>query len=44
MRDRPATPRSRRERPAKPALTRDGIVTAAVEIMRAEGLRKVTMR
>ncbi|PKW15818.1 TetR/AcrR family transcriptional regulator [Saccharopolyspora spinosa] len=37
-------PRSRRERPAKPALTRDCIVTAAVGIMRAEGLRKVTMR
>ncbi|OLZ74337.1 TetR family transcriptional regulator [Streptomyces sp. IMTB 2501] len=40
----PATPRSRRERPAKPALTREGIVTAAVAILRAEGLRKVTMR
>jgi AcrR family transcriptional regulator len=37
-------PRSRRERPAKPALTRTGIVAAAVEIMRAEGLQKVTMR
>ncbi|MFF4738170.1 TetR/AcrR family transcriptional regulator [Streptomyces sp. NPDC001262] len=44
MTDHPATPRSRRERPAKPALTREGIVTAAVEIMRAEGLQKVTMR
>ncbi|MGW5735037.1 MULTISPECIES: TetR/AcrR family transcriptional regulator [Streptomyces] len=40
----PAAPRSRRERPAKPALTRAGIVAAAVEIMRAEGLGKVTMR
>lgn len=40
----PATPRSRRERPAKPALTREGIVTVAVEILRAEGLQKVTMR
>ncbi|MDO0924605.1 TetR/AcrR family transcriptional regulator [Streptomyces sp. TG1A-8] len=39
-----ATPRSRRERPAKPALTREGIVSAAVAILRAEGLRKVTMR
>ncbi|MGV9405796.1 TetR/AcrR family transcriptional regulator [Streptomyces sp. NPDC003667] len=38
------TPRSRRERPAKPALSREGIVTAAVAILRAEGLRKVTMR
>jgi AcrR family transcriptional regulator len=37
-------PRSRRERPAKPALTREGIITAAVEIMRAEGLQRVTMR
>lgn len=38
------TPRSRRERPAKPALTRDGIIAAAVGIMQAEGLHKVTMR
>ena len=37
-------PRSRRERPAKPALTRAGIVSAAVGIMRAEGLAKVTVR
>ncbi|MBV9794012.1 MAG: TetR/AcrR family transcriptional regulator C-terminal domain-containing protein [Actinobacteria bacterium] len=37
-------PRSRRDRPAKPALTRAGIVAAAVEIMRAEGLPKVTVR
>jgi len=35
---------SRRERPAKPALTREGIVAAAVEVMRAEGLGRVTMR
>jgi AcrR family transcriptional regulator len=35
---------SRRERPAKPALTREGIVTAAVEVMQAEGLDRVTMR
>ncbi|MFG2647907.1 TetR/AcrR family transcriptional regulator [Streptomyces sp. NPDC048436] len=41
---RSGTPRSRRERPAKPALTRAGIVAAAVEIMSAEGLGKVTMR
>ncbi|MFE7119314.1 TetR/AcrR family transcriptional regulator [Streptomyces sp. NPDC057654] len=38
------TPRSRRERPAKPALTRDGIVDTAVGLMRAEGLSRVTMR
>ncbi|MET9530525.1 TetR/AcrR family transcriptional regulator C-terminal domain-containing protein [Streptomyces sp. NPDC006649] len=37
-------PRSRRERPAKPALTRGGIVAAALGIMRADGLEKVTMR
>ena len=35
---------SRRERPAKPALTRAGIVAAAVRIMQAEGLDRVTMR
>ncbi|WP_327269201.1 TetR/AcrR family transcriptional regulator C-terminal domain-containing protein [Streptomyces sp. NBC_01218] len=38
------TPRSRRERPAKPALSHAGIVEAAVRIMRAEGLQRVTMR
>ncbi|MEU6620063.1 TetR/AcrR family transcriptional regulator [Streptomyces litmocidini] len=37
-------PISRRERPAKPALTRRGIVDAAVRVMRSEGLEKVTMR
>jgi AcrR family transcriptional regulator len=37
-------PRSRRERPAKPALSRDGIVAAAVRVMREEGLEHVTMR
>ena len=37
-------PRSRRERPAKEALTRRGIVSAAVDVMRAEGLDRVTMR
>lgn len=36
--------RSRRERPAKPALTRQGIIEVALVILRAEGLRKVTMR
>ncbi|OXM46466.1 TetR family transcriptional regulator [Amycolatopsis thailandensis] len=39
-----APEKSRRERPAKPALTRDGIVAAAVGILREDGLRKVTMR
>ena len=37
-------PVSRRERPAKPPLTREGIVAAAVRIMQAEGLDRVTMR
>jgi AcrR family transcriptional regulator len=37
-------PISRRERPAKPALTRRGIVDAAVRVMRSDGLEKVTMR
>ncbi|WP_427890310.1 TetR/AcrR family transcriptional regulator [Kribbella sp. GL6] len=37
-------PRSRRERPAKAALSRRGIVAAAVEVMRAEGMDRVTMR
>ncbi|WP_370144467.1 TetR/AcrR family transcriptional regulator [Streptacidiphilus sp. EB129] len=40
----PPAPRSRRERPAKPALTRDGIIATAVDVMRAEGLDRVTMR
>ncbi|MEU7057265.1 TetR/AcrR family transcriptional regulator C-terminal domain-containing protein [Streptomyces sp. NPDC046197] len=44
MTARPTNPRSRRERPAKPALTREGIVAAAVAVLRAEGLEKVTMR
>ena len=36
--------RSRRERPAKPALTTEGIVAAAVAVIRDEGLEHVTMR
>ncbi|GAA2749815.1 helix-turn-helix domain-containing protein [Kitasatospora cinereorecta] len=38
------TPQSRRERPAKPALTREGIVDTAVALMEREGLQRVTMR
>lgn len=37
-------PTSRRDRPAKPPLTRAGIVAAATAILRSEGLAKVTMR
>ena len=37
-------PQSRRERPAKPALTRQGIIDVALEILQEEGLDKVTMR
>ena len=42
----PRTPaaRSRRDRPAKPALTYGGIVATAVALMRAEGIQRVTMR
>jgi AcrR family transcriptional regulator len=40
----PIAPLSRRERPAKPPLNREGIVSAAVAIMRTEGLERVTMR
>jgi AcrR family transcriptional regulator len=38
------SPQSRRERPAKPALTREGIIDAALAILDDEGLGKVTMR
>jgi AcrR family transcriptional regulator len=44
MEVQPGAPRSRRERPAKPALTRAGIVATAIAIMRSEGLPKVTVR
>lgn len=37
-------PRSRRERPAKPALSAQAIVDAAAEIMRTDGLERVTVR
>jgi AcrR family transcriptional regulator len=44
MTPRTPAPRSRRERPAKPALTYEGIVATAVALMQAEGLQRVTMR
>jgi len=37
-------PRSRRERPAKSALSRDAIVAAALEIARTEGVEALSMR
>ncbi|MFD9893628.1 TetR/AcrR family transcriptional regulator [Amycolatopsis sp. NPDC059027] len=37
-------PRSRRERPAKPPLSRQWIIDVTIGIMRREGLRKATMR
>ncbi|MDT7800541.1 MAG: hypothetical protein QOI78_3974 [Actinomycetota bacterium] len=42
--DEAPEPRSRRERPAKAALTRQGIIDTALGILRDEGLEKVTMR
>jgi AcrR family transcriptional regulator len=41
---RPTVPRSRRERPAKPPLSRDAIVAAALEIARTEGVEALSMR
>lgn len=38
------TPTSRRERPAKAALSREAIIAETVRIMRSEGLEKATMR
>ncbi|GAA0562550.1 TetR/AcrR family transcriptional regulator C-terminal domain-containing protein [Paractinoplanes ferrugineus] len=37
-------PVSRRDRPAKPPLSREGVVATALQIMREEGLERVTMR
>jgi AcrR family transcriptional regulator len=37
-------PISRRDRPAKPPLSRAGAVSVALEIMKTEGLERVTMR
>ena len=41
---RSTPPRSRRERPAKPPLSRDAIVAAALEIARTEGVEALSMR
>src|SRR3954454_14940364 len=40
----PHEARSRRDRPAKPALSRDWIVAETIKIVRAEGLERATMR
>lgn len=40
----PASPRSRRDRPAKPALSREAIVEAGLQIVREEGIDALTMR
>ncbi|XVU20917.1 TetR/AcrR family transcriptional regulator [Actinoplanes sp. CA-054009] len=37
-------PVSRRDRPAKPPLSREGMVAAALGVMREEGLERLTMR
>ena len=42
--DAPPRPRSRRERPAKPALSREAIVDAGLEILRTEGIDALSMR
>jgi AcrR family transcriptional regulator len=39
-----AKPRSRRERPAKPPLSREAIVDAGLDILRAEGIDALSMR
>ena len=44
MPSRSRATQSRRERPAKPALSLAGIVAAAVSVMHSEGLERVTMR
>lgn len=38
------SPTSRRERPAKPALTREGVVATATALVREEGAGRLTMR
>jgi AcrR family transcriptional regulator len=42
--DAAAGPRSRRNRPAKPALSREAIVSAALELARSEGVEAISMR
>lgn len=40
----PRAPRSRRDRPAKPALSREAIVDAGLDILRREGVNALSMR
>jgi AcrR family transcriptional regulator len=40
----PRAARSRRDRPAKPALSRDAIVAAGLELLRRDGIAGLTMR
>jgi AcrR family transcriptional regulator len=42
--ERSTPPRSRRERPAKPPLSREAIVAAALDIARTEGVEALSMR
>jgi AcrR family transcriptional regulator len=44
MPDAAAGPRSRRDRPAKPALSRERIVAAALDLARTEGVEAISMR
>jgi AcrR family transcriptional regulator len=44
MSDQVPAPTNRRERPPKPALTREGIIATALELFRSGGLSGVTMR
>jgi AcrR family transcriptional regulator len=41
---RSRAPVSRRDRPAKPPLTREGIIAVTLRLLRTEGLERVTMR
>ncbi len=40
----PSQPVSRRDRPAKPPLSREAILAAAINLLRTEGLERLTMR
>lgn len=44
MKSSSSAPQSRRDRPAKPALSREAIVSAAVRLMETEGSERLTLR